>query len=160
MFRAAGFPLDVVNFVIHRPEDAQGYSKALISHPARECNFTGSTAVGRQVAARAANAPQASLDGAGWEERRRRAAECGPKKGCRDGAAWSAAGLSVARSIEPEYNAQLCKTARRTRTSWQTHPDSTRKKQVHKPVTRTYKACTLDWESVVPPGVMQCATRQ
>ncbi|KAL5906060.1 hypothetical protein ACKVV1_010468 [Pyricularia oryzae] len=46
MFRAAGVPPDVVNLVIHRPEDAQGYFEALISHPAvRKCNFIGSTAV-------------------------------------------------------------------------------------------------------------------
>lgn len=46
MFRAAGFPPDVVNLVVHRPKDAQGYFEALISHPAvRNCKFIGSTAV-------------------------------------------------------------------------------------------------------------------
>ncbi|KAI6356230.1 hypothetical protein MCOR25_007920 [Pyricularia grisea] len=55
MFRAAGFPPGVVNFVVHRPEDAQGCFEALISHPAvRKCNFTGSTGVGRHIASRAA----------------------------------------------------------------------------------------------------------
>ncbi|KAI7909834.1 hypothetical protein M0657_010588 [Pyricularia oryzae] len=117
MFRAAGFPPDVVNLVVHRPKDAQGYFEALISHPAV-----------------------------------RHAVECGPRKDRRDGAAGGAAEPRVQRSVVQDRQA--------TRTSWQTHPDFTRKKQVHKSVTRTYKACTLDWESVVPPGVMQCATRQ
>ncbi|KAH8881045.1 aldehyde dehydrogenase [Thozetella sp. PMI_491] len=54
-FQDAGFPPGVVNFLIHRPEDAPEIFETLISHPAiRKCNFTGSTAVGRHIAARAA----------------------------------------------------------------------------------------------------------
>lgn len=68
MFRAAGFPPDVVNLVVHRPEDAQGYSEALITHPARECNFTGSTAVGRQVTAQAAMHLRPVLMGLGGKD--------------------------------------------------------------------------------------------
>ncbi|KAL3475749.1 aldehyde dehydrogenase [Aspergillus californicus] len=56
LFREAGFPPGVVNFLTHRPEDASTVFESLISHPGvRKCNFTGSTAVGRQVAMRAAN---------------------------------------------------------------------------------------------------------
>jgi acyl-CoA reductase-like NAD-dependent aldehyde dehydrogenase len=41
----------VVNFLVHRPENAAVIFEALISHPAvRKCNFTGSTAVGRHIA--------------------------------------------------------------------------------------------------------------
>ncbi|KAH8885917.1 ALDH-like protein [Thozetella sp. PMI_491] len=55
LFNQANFPPGVVNFLIHRTEDAASIFKALISHPAvRKCNFTGSTAVGRQIAMRAA----------------------------------------------------------------------------------------------------------
>ncbi|KAF7561518.1 hypothetical protein G7046_g2627 [Stylonectria norvegica] len=56
LFRSAGFPPGVVNFLVHRPEDAVQTFEALISHPAvRKCNFTGSTAVGRRIATRAAH---------------------------------------------------------------------------------------------------------
>ncbi|CAM1506335.1 Fc.00g059760.m01.CDS01 [Cosmosporella sp. VM-42] len=56
LFRLAGFPSGVVNFLIHRPEDAIPTFETLISHPAvRKCNFTGSTAVGRQIASRGAH---------------------------------------------------------------------------------------------------------
>ncbi len=54
-FTEAGFPADVVNIVTNRPEDASDVVGALIDHPAvRRINFTGSTAVGRIVAKRAA----------------------------------------------------------------------------------------------------------
>ncbi|CAK7215082.1 hypothetical protein SBRCBS47491_002361 [Sporothrix bragantina] len=55
LFQDAGFPPGVVNFLTHRPEDAPVIFETLISHKSiRKCNFTGSTAVGRQVAMRAA----------------------------------------------------------------------------------------------------------
>ncbi|CAK7219649.1 hypothetical protein SBRCBS47491_003918 [Sporothrix bragantina] len=55
LFRDVGFPPGVINFLVHRPEDASDCFEALIAHPAiRKCNFTGSTAVGRHIAARAA----------------------------------------------------------------------------------------------------------
>jgi acyl-CoA reductase-like NAD-dependent aldehyde dehydrogenase len=54
-FVAAGFPEGVVNFVTNAPEDAGEVVGALIDHPAiRRINFTGSTAVGRIIARRAA----------------------------------------------------------------------------------------------------------
>jgi len=54
-FAAAGFPDGVVNLVINAPEHAAEVVGALIDHPAvRRINFTGSTAVGRIVARRAA----------------------------------------------------------------------------------------------------------
>ena len=54
-FEAAGFPPGVVNLVTKAPEDAGEVVGALIDHPAvRRINFTGSTAVGRIVARRAA----------------------------------------------------------------------------------------------------------
>jgi len=54
-FAAAGFPAGVVNVVTNDPEDAAEVVGALIDHPAvRRINFTGSTAVGRIVARRAA----------------------------------------------------------------------------------------------------------
>ena len=54
-FEAAGFPPGVVNLVTNAPEDAAAVVGALIDHPAvRRINFTGSTAVGRIVARRAA----------------------------------------------------------------------------------------------------------
>ncbi|KAI6396400.1 hypothetical protein MCOR20_009918 [Pyricularia oryzae] len=138
MFRAAGVLPGVVNLVIHRPEDAQGYSKALISHPARECNFTGSTAVGRQVTARAAMHLRPVLMGLGGKDCAvvlqnvdlKRAAEMVLLEALLNTGhiCMSMDLVSVARSIEPEYNALLCKTARRTRTSWQTHPGFAPKK--------------------------------
>jgi acyl-CoA reductase-like NAD-dependent aldehyde dehydrogenase len=54
-FAAAGFPDGVVNLVTNEPADASEVVGALIDHPAvRRINFTGSTAVGRIVARRAA----------------------------------------------------------------------------------------------------------
>jgi acyl-CoA reductase-like NAD-dependent aldehyde dehydrogenase len=54
-FTAAGFPEGVVNLVTNEPADAAEVVGALIDHPAvRRINFTGSTAVGRIVARRAA----------------------------------------------------------------------------------------------------------
>jgi acyl-CoA reductase-like NAD-dependent aldehyde dehydrogenase len=54
-FASAGFPAGVVNIVTNAPKDAAEVVGALIDHPAvRRINFTGSTAVGRIVAKRAA----------------------------------------------------------------------------------------------------------
>jgi acyl-CoA reductase-like NAD-dependent aldehyde dehydrogenase len=54
-FAAAGFPDGVVNLVTHEADQATDMVGALIDHPAvRRINFTGSTAVGRLVAERAA----------------------------------------------------------------------------------------------------------
>lgn len=54
-FASAGFPSGVVNLVISEPADAAEVIGALIDHPAiRRINFTGSTAVGRIIATRAA----------------------------------------------------------------------------------------------------------
>ena len=54
-FEAAGFPPGTVNLVTNEPPDAAEVVGALIDHPAvRRINFTGSTAVGRIVARRAA----------------------------------------------------------------------------------------------------------
>ena len=54
-FVEAGFPPDVVNIVTNAPADAGAVVGALIDHPAvRRINFTGSTAVGRIIARRAA----------------------------------------------------------------------------------------------------------
>src|SRR5690348_2407856 len=54
-FAAAGFPEGVVNLVTNEPGDAAEVVGALVDHPAvRRINFTGSTAVGRIVALRAA----------------------------------------------------------------------------------------------------------
>jgi benzaldehyde dehydrogenase (NAD) len=54
-FADAGFPADVVNVVTNAPQDAAAVVGALIDHPGvRRVNFTGSTAVGRIVARRAA----------------------------------------------------------------------------------------------------------
>ncbi len=54
-FADAGFPDGVVNVVTNAPADAAEVVGALIDHPAvRRINFTGSTAVGRIVAKRAA----------------------------------------------------------------------------------------------------------
>ncbi|KAJ4362946.1 hypothetical protein N0V83_010063 [Neocucurbitaria cava] len=55
LFRDAGFPQGVVNFIQHSPADAASCFEAIVSHKAvRKCNFTGSTAVGRHIAQRAA----------------------------------------------------------------------------------------------------------
>ncbi|MHB1207691.1 MAG: aldehyde dehydrogenase, partial [Rhodospirillaceae bacterium] len=54
-FAEAGFPEGVVNVVTNAPADAGAVVGALIDHPAvRRINFTGSTAVGKIVAKRAA----------------------------------------------------------------------------------------------------------
>ena len=54
-FDAAGFPDGVVNLVTNEPAEAARAVGELIDHPAvRRINFTGSTAVGRVVARRAA----------------------------------------------------------------------------------------------------------
>ena len=54
-FAGAGFPAGVVNIVTNAPKDAADVVGALIDHPfVRRINFTGSTAVGRIVAKRAA----------------------------------------------------------------------------------------------------------
>ena len=54
-FAAAEFPDGVVNLVTNEPDQAAEIVGALIDHPAvRRINFTGSTAVGRIVAKRAA----------------------------------------------------------------------------------------------------------
>lgn len=55
LLKEAGFPPGVLNIVQHRREDAPQILEALISHPAvRKVNFTGSTAVGKLIAAKAA----------------------------------------------------------------------------------------------------------
>jgi benzaldehyde dehydrogenase (NAD) len=54
-FEEAGFPAGVVNIVTNAPQDAAAVVGALIDHMAvKRINFTGSTAVGRIVAMRAA----------------------------------------------------------------------------------------------------------
>jgi acyl-CoA reductase-like NAD-dependent aldehyde dehydrogenase len=54
-FIDAGFTGGIVNFITNAPQDAGEIVGALIDHPAvRRINFTGSTAVGRIVAVRAA----------------------------------------------------------------------------------------------------------
>jgi acyl-CoA reductase-like NAD-dependent aldehyde dehydrogenase len=54
-FADAGFPEAVVNVVTNSPQDAAAVVGALIDHPAvKRINFTGSTAVGRIIAKRAA----------------------------------------------------------------------------------------------------------
>ena len=54
-FAEAGFPEGVVNIVTNAPADAADVVGALIDHPAvKRINFTGSTAVGRIIAKRAA----------------------------------------------------------------------------------------------------------
>jgi acyl-CoA reductase-like NAD-dependent aldehyde dehydrogenase len=54
-FSSAGFPEGVVNLVTNAPQDAGAVVGALIDHPAvKRINFTGSTAVGRIIAKRAA----------------------------------------------------------------------------------------------------------
>lgn len=51
-FQAAGFPAGVVNYVTNAPADAGAVVEAMVAHPAvRRVNFTGSTRVGRIIAA-------------------------------------------------------------------------------------------------------------
>jgi acyl-CoA reductase-like NAD-dependent aldehyde dehydrogenase len=58
----AGFPPGVVNLVIHSAADAPEVVDALIAHPAtRRVNFTGSTKVGRIIAAKCAEHLKPSL---------------------------------------------------------------------------------------------------
>jgi acyl-CoA reductase-like NAD-dependent aldehyde dehydrogenase len=86
-FAAAGFPDGVVNLVTNAPDGAAEVVGALIDHPAvRRINFTGSTAVGRIIAERAARhlkpvllelggkAPLIVLDDADLDEAARAAA--------------------------------------------------------------------------------------
>ncbi|PWY95995.1 aldehyde dehydrogenase [Aspergillus sclerotioniger CBS 115572] len=55
LFKDAGFPPGVVNFILHRAEDAAFIYETMINHRAvRKCNFTGSTNVGRIIASKAA----------------------------------------------------------------------------------------------------------
>ncbi|KAI1037514.1 hypothetical protein LB503_013064 [Fusarium chuoi] len=57
LFGKAGFPPGVVNFILHRPEDAREVVGYLIRDPAmRKVNFTGSTPVGRSIAEQAGRA--------------------------------------------------------------------------------------------------------
>lgn len=54
MLNKAGLPAGCLNVLYHRPEDAPKITTALIEHPAvKKINFTGSTAVGRIIAASA-----------------------------------------------------------------------------------------------------------
>ncbi|PKX93725.1 putative aldehyde dehydrogenase [Aspergillus novofumigatus IBT 16806] len=55
LFQEAEFPPGVLNFLLHRPQDAPDIFDVLINHPAiKKCNFTGSTQVGRVIASQAA----------------------------------------------------------------------------------------------------------
>lgn len=55
LFRDSGFPPGVLNFLVHREEDAGEVFRALIERQeVRKCNFTGSTPVGRLIASKAA----------------------------------------------------------------------------------------------------------
>ncbi|KAM0543491.1 hypothetical protein ACHAPJ_012289 [Fusarium lateritium] len=57
LFEDAGFPRGVVNFILHRPQDAPEVVGCLIRDPAvRKVNFTGSTQVGRSIARQAGEA--------------------------------------------------------------------------------------------------------
>ncbi|KAF5637620.1 salicylaldehyde dehydrogenase [Fusarium tjaetaba] len=57
LFAKAGFPPGVVNFILHRPQDAPEVVNYLIRDPAiRKINFTGSTPVGRSIAEQAGRA--------------------------------------------------------------------------------------------------------
>lgn len=55
LFQDAGFPPGVLNFLVHREQDAGEVFKTLIERvEIRKCNFTGSTPVGRLIASKAA----------------------------------------------------------------------------------------------------------
>ena len=57
LFQDAGFPPGVLNFLLHRSEDAAEIFGVLIQADAiKKCNFTGSTKVGRTIAATAGRA--------------------------------------------------------------------------------------------------------
>jgi benzaldehyde dehydrogenase (NAD) len=61
-FVEAGFPPGVVNLVVNAPADAAEVVGELIDHPAvKRINFTGSSAVGRVIARRAAEHPKPVL---------------------------------------------------------------------------------------------------
>lgn len=52
VFKDAGFPPGVVNFITNAPADAAEVVEAIVAHPAvRRVNFTGSTRVGKLLAA-------------------------------------------------------------------------------------------------------------
>jgi acyl-CoA reductase-like NAD-dependent aldehyde dehydrogenase len=54
VFREAGLPDGVLNFIVHRPADAVPVTNSLIAHLAvRKINFTGSSKVGAIIAAEA-----------------------------------------------------------------------------------------------------------
>ncbi|MCJ1427414.1 hypothetical protein MMC29_005317 [Sticta canariensis] len=54
VFKEAGLPDGVLNVLTHRPQDAAEVTRTLVEHPAvKKINFTGSTAVGRIIAAMA-----------------------------------------------------------------------------------------------------------
>lgn len=54
VFHEAGLPAGVLNVLYHRPQDAPVVSNTIIEHPfIRHVNFTGSTAVGSIIAAKA-----------------------------------------------------------------------------------------------------------
>lgn len=54
ILKEAGLPAGVLNTIYHRPEDAVAVSNAIIEHPAvKKINFTGSTAVGSILSAKA-----------------------------------------------------------------------------------------------------------
>lgn len=55
LFREAGFPNGVCNFLLHRGEDAvETFNTIIERYEVRKCNFTGSTGVGRSIASKAA----------------------------------------------------------------------------------------------------------
>lgn len=57
LFREAGFPPGVCNFLLHPADVAATVFETIIErHEVRKCNFTGSTPVGRAIANRAASA--------------------------------------------------------------------------------------------------------
>ncbi|KAF4587421.1 NAD-dependent aldehyde dehydrogenase [Ophiocordyceps camponoti-floridani] len=54
VFREAGLPDGCLNFILHSPSDAETITDALVAHPlVKKINFTGSTRVGRLIAANA-----------------------------------------------------------------------------------------------------------
>lgn len=54
VFREAGLPEGCLNLILHRPQDAQDVTNALIAHPAvKKINFTGSTKIGALISAEA-----------------------------------------------------------------------------------------------------------
>jgi acyl-CoA reductase-like NAD-dependent aldehyde dehydrogenase len=57
LFHEAGFPPGILNFILHREQDAPQVFRTLIErNEVRKCNFTGSTPVGRLIASQAAKA--------------------------------------------------------------------------------------------------------